>query len=75
MNAMMAVKHDSVALWNRVAVVSSIERRELKEILLFFFFLFGGENSSISYFLAIVIHIFLFYKRHLSLDTLFLYKI
>ena len=72
---MVPVKHESVALWNRVAVGSSIERRELKEILLFFFPLFWGENSPLSYFLATVIPIFLFSKLHLSLDTLFLYKI
>ena len=42
---MVPVKHDSVALWNRVAVGSSIERRKLKEILLFFFSYFGVRIS------------------------------
>ena len=57
-----------VALWDRVAVGSSIERIELKEILLFFSYFW--VRIPISYFWAAVIPIFLFSKCHLSLDTL-----
>ena len=54
----------------RAAVGNSVDRIELKEILLFVF-LFWAKNSYLfPIFLATVIPIFLFSKCHLSLDTL-----